>query len=75
MVVLIAERFLQSSRLTLLPYDFDIQLKGRSGVLLVTKFQVLTIGLILIAVAIIAPIGYQQAVRIIYSEVSPLTSI
>ncbi len=73
MATLINERLLLSSRLTLLPYDFDIQLKGRSGVLLGTKFQVLIIGLILIAVAIIAPIGYQEAVKIIYSEVSSAT--
>ncbi len=73
LVVLIAEQFLQPARLKLLPYDFDIQLRGRSGALLGTKFQVLTIGLILISVAVIAPVGYQQAVRVIYSETSPLS--
>jgi len=65
MDVLILERLMLPLRLALLPYDFDIQLKGRSGALLGTKFQILTIGLIVIAIAIITPIGYQQVIRII----------
>jgi len=72
MAVLILERFMLPLRLELLPYDFDIQLKGRSGALLGIKFQILTTGLIIMAVAIIAPIGYQQAIRIIYMGDSPM---
>jgi GAF domain-containing protein/HAMP domain-containing protein len=72
MALLLIERLMLPSRLILLPYDYDIQLKGRAGALLGTKFQILTIGLIVIAVAIIAPIGYQQAIRVIYSEVSSI---
>ena len=59
-------------RLTLLPKDFDTQLKGRAGTLLTSKFPILILSLILIGVLLIAPIGYAQAVRIIYSEVSSL---
>ena len=66
-VVLIAERLLLSSRLALLPSDFDIQLNGLSGLLIVRKFQVITGGLILIIIATI------QAVRISYSEVGSVT--
>ena len=68
--LLLIERFTLPARLVLLPKDFDIQLKGRTGVLLGARFQILVLGLIFIGVAIIAPIGYQQTVRILYSEIS-----
>lgn len=70
--LLILERLTKTARLVLLPKDFESQIIGRAGALLVTKFQVLIIGLIIIGIAIIAPVGYQQAVRILYSEVSSL---
>jgi len=72
LAVLLIERLLAPSRLALLPHDFIAQLKGRSGTLLGIKFQILTVGLILIAIAVIAPIGYQQAARVINSEVSSM---
>jgi len=68
--ILLIERFTLPVRLALLPKDFETQLKGRSGALLVGKFQILILALILIGVLLVAPIGYQQAVRILYSEVS-----
>ena len=68
--MLIAERLMLPARLILLPSDFETQLTGRSGPLLVSKFQILTLGLIAIAILLIGPIGYQQAVRILYAEVS-----
>ncbi|NJC99058.1 MAG: HAMP domain-containing protein [Anaerolineae bacterium] len=68
--VLMIERFTLPSRLVLLPNDFETQLQARAGALLGAKFQVLTFGLIIIAVAIIAPVGYQQTIRVIYSEIS-----
>jgi len=68
--ILVAERLLLPARLILLPNDFETQLAGRSGPLLVSKFQILTLGLIGIAILLISPIGYQQAVRILYAEVS-----
>ncbi|HAV76903.1 MAG TPA: hypothetical protein DCX53_06065 [Anaerolineae bacterium] len=70
LTILMIERFTLPDRLLLLPDDFDAQISGRTGALLGTKFQTLILGLIVIGVAIIAPIGYQQTVRILYSEVS-----
>ena len=72
LTILLLERFTKTPRLVLIPNDFETQLNGRAGALLVAKFQVLILGLIFIGIAIIAPIGYQQAVRILYSEVSSL---
>ena len=68
--VLMVERFTLPARLTLLPKSFENQLKGRSGALLVGKFQILILALILIGILLVAPIGYQQTVRILYTEVS-----
>jgi GAF domain-containing protein/HAMP domain-containing protein len=68
--ILVGERILLPARLILLPSDFETQLSGRTGPLLVSKFQILTLGLIGIAIMLISPIGYQQAIRILYAEVS-----
>lgn len=62
------------TRLVLVPSKFDTQLRGRFGALLIGKFQILILGLIAISVLLIAPIGYQQTVRILYSEISSLES-
>lgn len=70
--ILILERFTLPARLVLLPNDFDTQLAGRSGPLLINKLILLVLGLITIAIFLIAPIGYQQTIRILYSEVSSL---
>lgn len=70
--ILMIERFTLPVRLALLPKDFESQLKGRAGALLIGKFQTLILALILIGVLLVAPIGYQQAVRILYAEVSSI---
>jgi GAF domain-containing protein/HAMP domain-containing protein len=70
--ILMLEHFTLPARLVLLPNDFETQLAGRSGPLLISKFIVLVLGLITIAIFLIAPIGYQQTIRILYSEVSSL---
>ena len=70
--ILIIERFSLPARLILLPTDLETQLSGRTGPLLVTKFIVLILGLIAIAILLIAPIGYKQTIRILYSEISSL---
>jgi GAF domain-containing protein/HAMP domain-containing protein len=70
--ILIIERFSLPARLILLPTDLETQLSGRAGLLLVTKFSVLILGLIAIAILLIAPIGYQQTTRILYSEIGSL---
>ena len=68
------ERLTLPARLVLIPSGFDTQLEGRFGALLIGKFQILILGLIAISVLLIAPIGYQQTVRILYSEISSFES-
>jgi GAF domain-containing protein/HAMP domain-containing protein len=70
--VLLIERFTLPLRLILVPKDFETQLKGRSGLLLNGKFLGLTLALILIAILLIAPIGYQHTIRVLYAEISSM---
>lgn len=70
LAILLIERFTLPARLALLPRDFENQLKGRNGALLVGKFEIVILALVLIGILLVAPIGYQQAVRILYAEVS-----
>lgn len=74
-IVLMVDRFTLPARLVLLPNDFDTQLKGNAGALLTGKFQVLILAMIAIAIILIAPIGYQQTIRILYGEVNSLEVI
>lgn len=74
LAILMIERFMLPVRLVLVPSEFDTQLEGRFGALLIGKFQILILGLIAISVLLIAPIGYQQTVRILYSEISSFES-
>ena len=71
LAMLLIERLTLPLRLMLVPQDFETQLKGRSGMLLNSKFLALTLALILIAVLLIAPIGYQYTARAKYTEMSP----
>ena len=70
--MLLIERFTLPIRVILLPKDFETQLKGRSGLLLNGRFLALTLALIGIAVLLIAPIGYQHTVRVLYAEISSI---
>jgi GAF domain-containing protein/HAMP domain-containing protein len=72
LAILLIERFTLPIRLMLVPRDFEMQLKGRSGLLLNGKFLTLTLVLILIAILLIAPIGYQHTVRVLYAEISSM---
>lgn len=72
LAILVIERLTLPARLVLVPGDFDTQLRGRFGALLIGKFQILILALIVISILLIAPIGYQQTIRILYSEVSSL---
>jgi len=72
LVVVMIDRFTLPARLVLVPNDFDTQLKGRAGALLVRKFQVLILALIATGILLVAPIGYHQTILFLYSEVSPL---
>lgn len=70
LTLLLVERFTLPSRLVLLPKSFEPQIEGRGGVLLGVKFQILILGLIVIGLAIIAPVGFQQTIRVLFGEVS-----
>ena len=72
LAILMIERFTLPIRLILLPKDLETQLRGRSGLLLRTKFLALTFALIVIAVLLIAPIGYQHTIRVLYAEISSI---
>jgi GAF domain-containing protein/HAMP domain-containing protein len=70
LTLLIVERLTLPSRLVTLPKSFETQIEGRGGVLLGIKFQILILGLIVIGLAIIAPVGFQQTIRVLFGEVS-----
>lgn len=72
LAVMLIESFTVPLRLMLLPKDFETQLKGHSGLLLNGKFMGLSLALIAIAILLIAPIGYQHMVRVVYSEISSI---
>jgi len=72
LAVLLTERLTLPLRLILLPKDFDTQLEGRSGLLLNGKLLVITLGLIIIAILMIAPLGFQQIIRFQYTETNPV---
>ena len=69
---LILNRITLPPRLILLPKSFESQFQGRSGVLLGAKFQILMLGLLVTGMALIAPVGFQQTIRVLYTDVSPL---
>ncbi len=70
--ILLMDRVTLPFRLILVPSDFETQRKGRAGALIVGRILVLILAMIAIGILLIAPIGYQQTVRILYSEVSSL---
>ena len=72
LAILLIERFTLPLRLILLPRDFEMQLKGRSGLLLNRKFLIFTVALITIAIMLIAPLGFQHTVEALYTGASPL---
>lgn len=72
LLVFVIERVTLPARLVLLPTDFDTQLSGRAGQLLIGKLSVLILGLIIISVLLIAPLGFQQIVHHIYGDTTPM---
>src|SRR4030095_10046370 len=72
LAILIIERLSLPARLVLLPGDFETQLEGRAGPLLISKFLVLILAMIMIAILLIVPIGYQQTLRVLFTEVSSM---
>jgi len=72
LVILMIEHFTLPIRLILLPKDFDTQLQGHHGLLLNGKLLALTLALMAIAILLIAPIGYQHTIRVLYGEISSI---
>ena len=72
LAILLIERFTLPVRLLLLPRDFEMQLKGRAGLLLNRKFLIFTVALITIAIMLIAPLGFQHTVEALYTGASPI---
>lgn len=70
--VILIDRLTLPLRLILLPKDVETQLKGHSGLLLNGKFLGLTLAVIGIAVLMIAPIGYQHTLEVLYGEISSM---
>jgi len=65
--VFLIGQFTLPARLLLVPVDVDTQLRGRAGALLAAKFQTLLLILVTITILLIAPIGFQQAIRSLQS--------
>ena len=68
-VTLILEYALLPARKVLVPVAFESQVRGTAGFKILTKFQLIVLGLILIAVLLVAPIGYHQTVTVLYKEI------
>lgn len=71
LTTLIFERALVPAREVLLPRSFEAQLVGAAGVRIQRKFVLSMIGLVIVSVLLVAPIGYHIAYVILYE---PLTS-
>jgi GAF domain-containing protein/HAMP domain-containing protein len=70
--MLMIEHLTLPIRLILLPKDYETQLQGHRGLLLNGKLMALSLALVAIAVLLIAPIGYQHTIRVLYGEVSSI---
>lgn len=70
--LLLVDRITLPLRLILLPKGFESQIRGRRGALLGIKFQILILGIVVIGLAIIAPVGFQQTIRALYTEVGSI---
>jgi GAF domain-containing protein/HAMP domain-containing protein len=60
---------LTNARLILTPQDFDIQLAGATSLRIMTKFQIAFLALILVAILLVAPIGYHQTTLVLFEEI------
>ena len=67
-VTLVLEYTLLPARKILIPVVFETQLSTTAGFKILSKFQLIVLGLILIAVLLVAPIGYHQTVTALYEE-------
>jgi GAF domain-containing protein/HAMP domain-containing protein len=67
--VLTIELLLLPARKILIPAEFEAQLSGTAGFRIQTKFQVIVLGMILVSILLIGPIGYHQTVTVLYREI------
>ncbi len=67
--ILFIDWALTPARQILTPRDFEVQLEGRTGTLLVSKFLILISTLIVIGILMIGPIGYKKTVTVLYEEI------
>jgi GAF domain-containing protein/HAMP domain-containing protein len=67
--VLALELLLLPARKLLTPSGFGAQLSGTAGIKIRTKFQVIVLGMILVSILLIGPIGYHQTVTVLYREI------
>ena len=72
LAVFLLGRFTLQIREILIPRDFEVQLRGRAGALVISKFLILIVALILITLFLFIPIGYQQSSRILFTNASPM---
>jgi GAF domain-containing protein/HAMP domain-containing protein len=62
LTVLLLDRFTIPLRTILLPTGFEIQRKGRSGLLLTEKIPAFILAMLTVGVLVIAPIGFRQTI-------------
>jgi GAF domain-containing protein/HAMP domain-containing protein len=67
--VLLIERLLTNARLILTPQEFDLQLAGASSLRILSKFQIAFVALILVAILLVAPIGYHQTTLVLFEAI------
>lgn len=69
LATLLIDRLLLPARKILTPKEFEFQIQGRGGILMITKFLFLVSALILIGILMVGPIGYHQTVTVLYKEI------
>jgi len=67
--VLVLERLMIPARKVLVPEGFDDQISGSAGLRIFGKLVIVLLAIILFTVLLIAPIGYRQTVRVLYTAV------
>jgi GAF domain-containing protein/HAMP domain-containing protein len=71
LAILLIDRLLVPARLALTPRDYETQISGRAGALLAGKLIVLILALNLIAVLMVAPIGFRNTIMALEHQGEP----
>ncbi len=69
---MIIDRLLMPAQQILTPRESEIQLKGRAGISLNVKLQVVAIGMILVAILSLGPVSYQHTIRALFTDTDPV---